>query len=176
MNEETFILLKPDALERKLVGKIIGRFEDAGLDILDVRYVSKVDEDLIRRHYPDSMALNLGRKAQNAVEGISDPEAHGRAVLERLRRYVTRGPVIALRMKGDDAIGVVRNITGYTDPATAEKGTIRGDFGVDSLRKSTEEGRAVENLVHASGNPEEADAELSLWFPQKLIKERKVFG
>jgi nucleoside-diphosphate kinase len=56
-------------------------------------------------------------------------------------------------------------VTGYTDPEMAEKGTVRGDLGIDSITKSTEEGRAVENLVHASGNPSEAETELRLWFP-----------
>ena len=166
MYEETLVLLKPDALERRLVGRIIQRYEDAGLDILDIRYYRRVSEDLIRRHYPDSMARAIGRKAQAAVEGITDPEAYGREVLRWLYRYVTRGPVIALKLGGEDAVQTVRKVTGFTDPATAEKGTIRGDFGVDSLRRSTEEGRACENLVHASGNREEAEAELAIWFPE----------
>lgn len=166
MYEETLVLLKPDALERRLVGRIIQRYEDAGLDILDIRYYRRVSEDLIRRHYPDSMARAIGRKAQTAVEGITDPEAYGLEVLRWLHRYVTRGPVIALKLGGEDAIQTVRRVTGFTDPATAEKGTIRGDFGVDSLRRSTEEGRACENLVHASGSREEAEAELAIWFPE----------
>ncbi len=165
MYQETLVILKPDALERDLVGALIDRFERAGLKVLDIRYYARVGEELLRRHYPDSMAESLGRKAQLAVTGIVDPVAHGRKVLERLRRYFTRGPVIAVRFGGEDAIQVVRRVTGYTDPATAAKGTIRGDYGVDSIARSTAEGRALENLVHASGNPEEAEAELALWFP-----------
>jgi nucleoside-diphosphate kinase len=165
MYQETLVILKPDALERDLVGALIDRFERAGVRVLDIRYYARVDEALLRRHYPDSMAESLGRKAQLAVTGIVDPVAHGRKVLEGLRRYFTRGPVIAVRFGGEDAIQVVRRVTGYTDPATAAKGTIRGDYGVDTIARSTAEGRALENLVHASGNPEEAEAELSLWFP-----------
>jgi len=97
------------------------------------------------------------------VPSITDPEAHGMMVLEKLRGYFGRGPVLAIRIGGDDAIKEVRRVTGYTDPATAEKGTIRGDLGLDSIERSTAEGRAVENLVHASGNQEEAEAELRLW-------------
>ena len=165
MYEETLVILKPDALERRLVGEIIKRYESAGLEVLDIRFEPKVGEDLINRHYPDSMARGLGEKARKASPGIGDLTAHGMKVLDRLRRYVTRGPVIAIRMGGEDAIQTVRRVTGYTDPATAERGTIRGDYGVDSLVKSTEEGRAVENLIHASGNHEEARYELALWFP-----------
>jgi len=166
MYEETLVLLKPDALERRLVGRIIARYEDAGMEILDIRLHRRVGDDLIRRHYPDSMAAAIGRKAQTAVEGITDPESYGLEVLGWLRRYVTRGPVIALKLGGEDAVQTVRRVTGFTDPSTAERGTIRGDFGADSLRRSTEEGRACENLVHASGNREEAEAELALWFPK----------
>jgi nucleoside-diphosphate kinase len=165
MYEETLVVLKPDAVERRLMGSIIKRYEDAGLEVLGIKYVPKVTVSLIERHYPASMALSLGQKAQRATEGITDPEAHGMKVLERLRTYFTRSPVVALRIGGEDAIQTVRKITGYTDPVTAEKGTIRGDLGTDSLAESTEEERACENLVHASGNPEEAKAELELWFP-----------
>jgi len=166
MYEETFVLLKPDALERRLIGRIIQRYEDEGLDILNVRYHRRVSKDLMRRHYPDSMALAIGRKAQTAIEGITNPVAYGLEVLEWLHLYVMRGPVIAFKVGGEDAIKTVRRVTGFTDPSTADKGTLRGDFGMDSLRKSTEEGRACENLVHASGNQEEAEAELALWFPE----------
>jgi nucleoside-diphosphate kinase len=165
MYQETLVILKPDALERNLTGALIDRFERAGLKVLDIRYYSKVDEALLRKHYPDSMAEGLGRKAQQATTGIVDPVAHGMKVLERLRRYITRSPVIAIRFGGEDAIQVVRRVTGYTDPPTAEKGTIRSDYGLDSIARSTAEGRALENLIHASGNPEEAKAELALWFP-----------
>jgi len=165
MDEETLVLLKPDALERHLVGRIIQRYEDAGLEIHDTRYYRQIGDDLIWRQYPDSMALAIGRKAEKAVNGIDDPEAHGKVILERLRRYMTRGPIIALRLGGEDAIKTVRRITGYTDPSTAERGTIRGDFGIDSFKRSEGEGRACENLVHASGNGGEAEAELALWFP-----------
>ena len=165
MYQETLVILKPDALERNLIGVIIKYYEDAGLEVLDMRYCKKVGLERLKKHYPDSMALSMGKKAQAAVPSITDPEAHGLKVLEKLRGYFSRGPVLAIRIGGDDAIKEVRRVTGYTDPATADKGTIRGDLGLDSIERSTAEGRAVENLVHASGNPEEAEAELRLWLP-----------
>ena len=163
MYQETLVILKPDALERNKVGSIIKYYEDAGLEILDLRFYSMVEVDHLRKHYPDTMALSIGKKAKAAVPSIKDPEAHGMKVLTALRNYFSRGPVLAIKFGGEDAIMEVRRITGYTDPATAEKGTIRGDLGVDTIEKSTAEGRAVENLVHASGNPEEAEAEIKLW-------------
>ncbi len=166
MYEETLVLLKPDALERRLVGKVIKRYEDVGMEILDIRYHRRVSDDLIVRHYPDSMAEAVGRKAQTTMAAIADPITYGLEVLTWLRQYVTRGPIIALRIGGENAIKAVRMVTGFTDPAMAEKGTIRGDFGIDSIKKSTAEKRSCENLVHASGNKKEAEAELALWFPE----------
>ena len=155
--------MKPDALERNKAGSIIKYYEDTGLKILDIKFYKKVGLDQLKEHYPDSMALSIGNKAKAAVPSITDPVAHGMKVLTALRNYFSRNPVLAIKIGGEDAILAVRRITGYTDPATAEKGTIRGDLGIDTIAKSTSEGRAVENLVHASGNPEEAEAELKLW-------------
>ena len=163
MYQETLVILKPDALDRNKTGSIIKYYEDAGLRILDMKFYSRVEVGLLKKHYPDSMALSIGKKAKAAVPSITDPEAHGMKVLTALRNYFTRGPVLAIKFGGEDAIKEVRRITGYTDPATAEEGTIRGDLGIDTIEKSTAEGRAVENLVHASGNTEEAEAELRLW-------------
>jgi len=163
MYQETLVILKPDALEQNKAGSIIKYYEDAGLKVLDMKFYKKVTAERLKIHYPDTMALTIGKKAQAAVPSIKDAEAHGLKVLTALRSYFSRGPVLAIRLGGEDAIKGVRRITGYTDPSTADKGTVRGDLGVDSIAKSTEENRAVENLIHASGNPEEAEAELALW-------------
>lgn len=163
MYQETLVILKPDALERNLIGIIIKYYEKVGLKVLDMKFYNKVDISLLKKHYPDSMALSIGNKAKAAVPSINDPERHGMKVLDALRKYFNRGPVLAIKFGGEDAIKEVRRITGYTDPATAEKGTIRGDLGIDTIEKSTAEGRAVENLVHASGSPGEAEAEIELW-------------
>ena len=163
MYQETLVILKPDALEQNKAGSIIKYYEDAGLKVLDMKFYKKVTTERLKIHYPDTMALTIGKKAQAAVPSIKDAEAHGLKVLTALRSYFSRGPVLAIRLGGEDAIKGVRRITGYTDPSTADKGTVRGDLGVDSIAKSTEENRAVENLIHASGNPEEAEAELALW-------------
>ena len=163
MYQETLVILKPDALERNLIGTIIKYYEDADLKVIDIKLYQKVDIDLLKKHYPDSMALSIGNKAKAAVPSLKDPLSHGMEVLEALRKYFSRGAVLAIKLAGCDAIKEVRRITGYTDPDTAEKGTIRGDLGIDTIKKSTAEGRAVENLVHASGNPEEAEAEIELW-------------
>ena len=124
MYQETLVILKPDALERNLVGSIIKYYEEANLKVLNIKFYEKLDHDQLLKHYPDSMALSIGKKAKNVVPSITDPERHGLKVLELLRKYFSRGPVLAVKFGGENSIQVARKITGFTDPATAEKGTV----------------------------------------------------
>jgi nucleoside-diphosphate kinase len=163
MIEQTLVVLKPDVAERSLIGAVLGVFEAAHLKIigLDMRMVKS---EFVATHYPDSLAETLGKKSERAGEKVNDYVAQGMRVLTWNRTYLTRGPVIALILEGEDAVKKTRAITGYTDPVDAGKGTIRGDFGVDSILKANLENRAVENLIHASGSVEEAKGEIGLWF------------
>ncbi|MBD3205749.1 hypothetical protein GF319_05315 [Candidatus Bathyarchaeota archaeon] len=163
MYQDTLIILKPDAIERNLVGTIIKYYEDGGLEIKDMKFYKTIEKKKLEKHYPDSMAESIGSKAKRAVPEIKDPTAHGMNVLIKLREYFSRGPVLAIKFSGENTIARAREITGYTDPSEAKEGTVRGDLGVDSIEKSTDENRAVENLVHASGNQEEARTEIKLW-------------
>ena len=98
-------------------------------------------------------------------------------IIRTLREYVQEGPVLPIVLEGENAIEKARAIIGNTDPGQAEKGTIRGDYGTDSISKSSPEKRAVRNLMHASGNSEEAESEIKLWFPEGLVQRKKVlFG
>ena len=168
MKERTLVLLKPDAVKRNLVGKIIARYEDAGLKIVALKIMT-ANEKLVQQHYPDSLAPILGKKSSDSGAEIKDELAHGKNVLKWLRDYIMSHLIVAIIFEGDGAIKKVRKITGYTDPAEADKGTIRGDFGEDSIFKSSNEGRVVRNLVHASGNPEEAKKEIAMWFNKSEI-------
>jgi len=104
MYQETLVILKPDALEQNKAGAIIKYYEDAGLKVLDMKYYKKVTTERLTIHYPDTMALTIGKKAQVAVPSIKDAEAHGLKVLTALRGYFSRGPVLAIRLGGEDAI------------------------------------------------------------------------
>ena len=163
MIEKTLVVLKPDAVERKLVGSVVKYYEESGLSIEDAK-MCKVSEELVRRHYPDSMAESLGKKSAKAGEKIDNYVEQGMKVLNWNRTYMTRGSVFAMILVGENAIKQVRAITGYTDPSVAESGTIRGDLGIDSILQANNEQRAAENLVHASGSVEEAEHEIDLWF------------
>jgi nucleoside-diphosphate kinase len=135
--ERTFIILKPDAVQRGLVGEILNRFERRGLKIIAMRMIH-VAEELANQHY----AVHEGRPFFNSL--IS---------------YITSSPVVALVVEGTNAIAVVRKTVGATNPAEAEPGTIRADFGLEIGR----------NLVHASDGPETAASETALWFGEELI-------
>jgi len=142
--ERTLVVLKPDALFRGLVGRIVQRLEDAGLKIVALR-LTQADDALARAHYADLEARI------------------GTAAFEAVCRYLTAGPVVAIAIEGDGAVAVVRKLVGATFPSDAAPGTIRGDL-CHQGRRQPGEGAAVFNLVHASGSPDEAQQELSLWF------------
>lgn len=165
MVQSTLVLIKPDGVKRNLIGEIIGRYEKGGLKLVDLKMLTPSIE-LATKHYPEDETYirMIGEKSQQAGDKVDDPVEHGRKIIYATRSFITSGPVVAMILEGEDAIAQVRKITGFTDPKTAEKGTIRGDLGEDSILEANREMRPVYNLVHASGNPEEAEKEIKLWF------------
>lgn len=161
---QTLVVIKPDGVERNLIGEIIARFEAAGLVVRKLRMLN-VPEDLIQKHYveDEDYLRSVGEKAKNSGQDVPDTVEYGRKIVIGLRKYMTDGPVVAMVLEGEDAVALVRKVTGFTDPTRADKGTIRGDFGQDSFEAANAEGRPTRNMIHASGNPEEAEAEIALW-------------
>jgi len=105
----------------------------------------------------------------------NDPEAIGKKVLHNLKKYLTSGPVVLMVWEGINAVGIVRKITGGTEPLTSDVGTIRGDFTIDSYEVADTTDRAVRNIIHASGSKEEAEKEISIWFkPEEVLKYRLI--
>jgi nucleoside-diphosphate kinase len=165
-HERSLVILKPDAFERRLIGKIIDRIEALDLRLLAADVVQPSDELLIT-HYPKSLAPTIGEKSRAAGTDVGDDAtAYGELVLDWNRTYMSRGKVLAMVWEGRDAIRRIRSALGHTDPSVADPGSIRGDFGADSIAAANAERRGTENLVHASGSPEEAAHEISLWFPE----------
>ena len=172
--ERTLVLVKPDALKRGLVGKIISRFERVGLKLEEMKIVNATTE-IVGKHYPDdnNWIRSVGKKTidtyikynLNIVEdlGTDDALEIGNLVRKWLIQQITSAPVVALILSGNHAVEVVRKIIGNTIPIFAELGTIRGDFSIDSPDLSIKEKRAIQNLVHASSTVKEAEREISLW-------------
>jgi len=145
MIERTLVLVKPDAVERGLVGEIIQRFEHVGLKIVGMKMVW-VDETFASKHYFDIK------------------ERRGEKVYNSLMNMITMGPVVAVVLEGISAVEVVRKMCGPTEPKSAMPGTIRGDYAHVSFAYSDKVNEAVRNVVHSSGNLAEAEAEIALWF------------
>lgn len=165
MLQQTLILIKPDGVSRGLTGEIIERYKAAGLKVKKRKDIL-APLDIIEKHYPmDPEYLRLiGEKTIAAGQKVKSAEDQGRKVVGWLRKFITSGPIVALVLEGEDAVGLARKTTGFTDPATAQKGTIRGDLGTDNILKANKEERPVYNLIHASGSEEEAKKEIKLWF------------
>jgi nucleoside-diphosphate kinase len=167
MIQKTLVVIKPDGVSRNLIGKIISYYEDGGLVVKELKMLIPTKE-LVSKHYPEDedYMRSLGEKSAKAGDVIPDLVEQGRMIVLGLRDYLTSGSVVAMILEGEEAIPTVRKITGYTDPKSADKGTIRGDLGEDSILEANSEKRPVKNLIHASGNPEEAEHEINLWFPK----------
>jgi len=166
MAQQTLIIIKPDGVERNLIGKIISYYEEAGLRVVKLKMM-QADRDLIMQHYveDEEYMKAIGQKSKDAGNEVDDIMEYGRMIVQSLRDYMTSGPVVPMVLEGEEgAIALARKVTGFTDPTQADKGTIRGDLGTDSIAKANSEGRPTQNLIHASGNPEEAAKEISLWF------------
>lgn len=169
INQKTLVLIKPDGVKRNLIGEIINRYEKGGLKVVALKML-RAPLDIVKEHYSeneDYLRL-IGEKSAAAGEDVKDPVEMGRKVVGWLRDFITSGPIVAMVLEGQDAVAQVRRITGFTDPASADKGTIRGDLGTDSILKANHEKRPVHNLIHASGNPEEAASEIQLWFQEEV--------
>jgi len=143
--ERTLVLLKPDAVARGLAGAIISRFEMAALKIVGTK-MKHMDAEFSRKHYFDL------------------EERAGKEIYDCTAEFMQTGPVIALALEGVDAVAKVRKIIGSTFPDQAAPGTVRGDFAHQTKASSEVSKKAVMNLVHASGNSEEAKYEVELWF------------
>ncbi|HZS43333.1 MAG TPA: nucleoside-diphosphate kinase [Candidatus Paceibacterota bacterium] len=180
--ERTLVIIKPDGVQRTLIGEIIKRYEQAGLKLIGMKMmVPTVDH--VEKHY--TLDLNWRKiTGEKTIKGYQDKgltppsmdpfEITGR-ILDGLKKYLTSGPVIAMVWQGAHAVKIVRKITGGTEPLTSDVGSIRGDFVLDSYQMSDTDGRAVRNLVHASGSVEEADMEIKHWFKdEELTKYRLV--
>jgi nucleoside-diphosphate kinase len=173
--EKTLVLIKPEAIERRLVGEIISRLERVGLRLEEIKLL-KPAREIVERHYPDNQnwLRNVGSKTIDTYRrynlnlrqdlGTEDDLEIGQIIRKWLIEHLTSKPVIALVLSGNHAVEVTRKMVGRTVPLFADLGSIRGDFSTDSPDCSTPEKRVLYNLVHASESVEEAQREIALWF------------
>lgn len=156
MIERGLVLLKPDAVQRAIMGRILSRFEDAGFKVVGMKMVW-VDKKFALKHYTEDLAKRAG--------------SH---VREMIAEFLTTGPVVAMVVEGVNAIDNIRKMVGSTEPKSAAPGTIRGDFSHVSYAYADARKVPVKNLVHASSSREDAAAEIKLWFTPKELHSYKT--
>ncbi len=179
--ERTLVIIKPDAIQRSLIGEIVVRFERLGLKLVGLKMTVPTAEQ-VEGHYTldPNWRRVTGEKTINSYKsrGLTppsdDPLEITAKILRNLKKYLTAGPVICMVWEGAHAVELVRKITGGTEPRGALVGTIRGDFVIDSYVMSDTDDRAVRNLVHASGSVEEANMEIPHWFKKEELIDYKV--
>src|SRR3989338_9768231 len=179
--EQTLVLIKPDGIQRSLMGEIISRYERSGLKLVGLKMLVPTP-DMVEKHYTldPTWRQRNGEKtiasymAKGLTPPFEDPMKCSGRTLENLKKYLSSGPVIAMVWEGAHAVAIVKKLTGTTEPLTSDVGTIRGDFVIDSYEMSDQDGRAVRNLTHMSGSVKESGEEISLWFSKKELISYKV--
>ena len=173
--ERSLVLLKPDTVQRSLVGEVIKRFENTGLKISAMKMIVPTEAQLLTHYNKDDSWYQ--RKGEGIVAELTaqgkeinkEPLEYGKDIIRTIVHYMTAAPVVAMILEGNKAVSVVTKIVGTTEPSTSDVGTIRGDYTLDSYSHATFENRAVRNLVHQSESPEEAEREIVIWFKDEEI-------
>lgn len=174
--ERTLVIIKPDGIQRNLIGEIIQRYERVGLKLVAAKMLTTTEE-MVEKHYtldPEWRRITGEKTIKGYVDkGLTPPTNDPYEVTERLlknlRKYMTAGPILLMVWQGAHAVSIVRKITGSTEPLKSEMGTIRGDYVHDSYQLSDNDGRTIRNLVHASGSVKEAEDEIKHWFSENEI-------
>lgn len=178
--QKTVVLVKPDGVKRALVGDIMTRFEKIGFKLVAMKMIW-VNQDHVAKHYKNEKEYltGIGERTledyqkfgfdANETLGTKDPYKIGQKVRHWNMEALSESPLVAMIWEGVNAIEIVRKMVGSTNTTNALPGTIRGDFSADTPVLATLESRPIRTIVHASGNKEEADFEVKLWFKEKEI-------
>ncbi len=174
--ERTLVIIKPDGIQRSLIGEIIQRYERVGLKLVALKMLVPTASQIMKHYTLDpEWRVKTGLKTIKGYEDkglkppYNDPLKITEIILKNNEKYMTSGPIIIMIWQGAHAVQLVRKITGGTEPLMSDVGTIRGDYVIDSYSMSDGDGRAVRNLVHASGSVKEAEDEIKHWFKNNEI-------
>jgi len=181
--ERTLVIVKPDGVQRGLVGEVIKRYEKVGLKLVGLK-MGVANEEKIEQHYtldPEWRRITGEKtiesyKSKGMQPPSEDPLEITAVILKNLKTYMTSGPVVFMVWQGAHAVKIVRKITGGTEPLSSDVGTIRGDYVLDSYQMADVDSRAVRNVIHASGSPSEAEAEIAHWFDKSELIDYRLVG
>ena len=156
--QRTLVLLKPDALDRGIIGEIITRFERVGAKIVGMKMLVS-EKDTAMKHYREELA-----------------QRRGEVIRQRMIDMLISGPIVALVAEGIEMVEIARKMVGTTEPKAAAPGTIRGDYTHVSYGFADDKKIGIFNLIHASASPEEADIEINVWFkPEELVEHKPSY-
>jgi nucleoside-diphosphate kinase len=174
--EQTLVIVKPDGVQRGLIGEVIKRYEHCGLKLVALKMLIPTREQTLNHYSIDpDWALKSGTKTFESykTKGLPMPGRSPIEFAEGVRKtlvdFMSSGPVVAMVWQGMGAVAIVRKITGSTEPLSSAPGTIRGDYTIDSYTSSNVDNRAVRNIIHSSGSIEEATKEIPIWFDKKEV-------
>ena len=153
--ERTLVIIKPDAIQRGIAGELITRFERVGLKIVGAKMLQPSYEHY--HHHYEGIGKMISRRGQKAFDVTLD--------------MMQEGPVLALVLEGVEAVSLVRKMTGTTEPKSATPGTIRGDYAHMSFGHADAHSIGIPNIIHASGDTDEARAEIAHWFAESELYE-----
>lgn len=182
-HERTLVVIKPDGIQRGLIGEVVKRYEQIGLKLVGIKMLVPT-ADFVKKHYmldPEWMMKTglksiKGYKDKGLKPPSEDPIKVSERILKVLVKYITSGPVVAMVWQGAHVVQIVRKITGGTEPLTSDVGTIRGDFVLDSYAMSDGDSRAVRNIIHASGSVKEANDEIKHWFKNNEVIDYRLIA
>lgn len=185
--ERSFVMIKPDAVMRGIVGDVIKRFENASLKLAAMK-MARATPEKVDGFYPSSKEwlTALGGKTVKRSNdlgidvkkefGTTDKLEIGKEIKSWLIKFISSGPVVLMVWEGNNVVEKIRKLIGYTDPIDAEPGSVRADFSQESIDWANSSKRVVMNIVHASGDSAEAKQEIAYWFsPEELYDYKNNF-
>lgn len=178
--EQTFVIVKPDGVQRSLIGEIIQRVERVGLKIVALKMLLATEEQCWTHYSKDDKwfeekgARIVKERQENGMSVDKEAIEYGKDIVRQLGKFMTSCPVVALIIEGNQAVDIVKKLVGGTEPKTSDVGTIRGDLTLDSYSLAGIDSRAVRNLIHCSDKPEEAQREIAIWFKPEEIHNYKL--
>lgn len=177
--ERVLVLIKPDGVERALIGRVTAIFEEAGLKVVGLKML-KAQKSIIERHYTDDeeWLLSVGKKSKQSYfeKGIKVQKTEreiGMEIRQRLIKEISKSPIVAMVLEGNAAAEASRKMAGGTEPKKADPSTIRGKFSTDSYGLADAEKRPIRNIVHVSENAEIAENEIKIWFKEDELFDYK---
>ena len=184
-NEQTLVLIKPDAIKRGIFGKIMTRFEDAGFKIVAIK-MTQIDDVFAKKHYVldeewAKASYNKTKEIHDKIGrklGFKNHLDYGKTIQQWNVDILLAGPIVALVLQGPHCVEMARKLIGPTEPRQGLPGTIRGDFNtLESYAVADAKKRALKTLVHASDSVKNAEREIKLWFnPNEIHSDYKILN